>query len=87
MKYMMRPLTKRMITKLQECRQMELTENSGRLCPPEHFNASLSGLYARGLIKVKKYSINGKELMGVYLTQNALNLLANIEACQNINDL
>lgn len=82
MKYMIRPLTKRMIAKLRECRQMELSGDSGKLCPPEHFNASLSGLYARGLINVKKYSINGKELIGVYLTQNAVNLLANIEASE-----
>lgn len=75
MKYMIRPLTKRMIAKLRECRQMELSENPEKLCPPEHFNASLSGLYARGLINLKKYSINGKELMGVYLTQSGIKCL------------
>jgi hypothetical protein len=79
MKYMIRPLTKRMIAKLRECRQMEIDENRGQLCPPEHFNSSLSGLYARGLVNLKRYTLNGKELMGVYLTQSGINLLANIE--------
>ena len=79
MKYMIRPLTKRMITKLQECRQMQLDEKSGQLCPPEHFNSSLPGLYSRGLINLSKYSVQGKELMGVYLTQSGINLLANID--------
>ena len=82
MKYMIRPLTKRMITKLQECRQMQLDEKSGQLCPPEHFNSSLPGLYSRGLINVRKYSVQGKELMGVYLTQSGINLLANIDRSQ-----
>ena len=84
MKYMIRPLTKRMITKLRECRQMELNEKCGQLCPPEHFNSSLSGLYARGFINLKKYSLQGKELMGVYLTQSGINLLANIEESQEV---
>jgi len=84
MKYMIRPLTKRMIIKLQECRQMELNEKCGKLCPLEHFNSSLSGLYARGFINLKRYSLQGKELMGVYLTQSAINLLANIEEPQDI---
>jgi hypothetical protein len=82
MKYLIRPLTKRMITKLIECRQMELEAKTGHLCPPEHFNSSLPGLYVRGLINVKKYSVNGKELMGVYLTQNGINCLAHIEILQ-----
>jgi hypothetical protein len=79
MKYMIRPLTKRMIAKLRECRAMQLDTSAGQLCPPEHFNASLPGLYMRGLINVKKYSVNGKELMGVYLTQSGINYLAGIE--------
>jgi hypothetical protein len=82
MKYMIRPLTKRMISKLRECRKMELDAKGGQLCPPEHFNSSLPGLYSRGLINVKKYSAQGKELMGVYLTQNGINCLAHIEESQ-----
>ena len=82
MKYMIRPLTKRMIIKLRECRQMELNEKAGQLCPPEHFNSSLSGLYARGFIGLKKYSCQGKDLMGVYLTQTGINLLNNFEESQ-----
>ena len=61
---------------------MEINEKCGQLCPPEHFSSSLSGLYARGLINLKKYTMNGKELMGVYLTQSGINLLANIEESQ-----
>jgi len=83
MRYLIRPVTKRMIAKLQECRQMELDAKTGEFCPPEHFNSSLPGLYSRGLINVKKYAVEGKELMGVYLTQHGINLLTNIEQSQN----
>ena len=79
MKYLIRPLTQRMITKLKECRQMELDTQTAQPCPPEHFSSSLPGLYARGLIDVKKYSVKGKELHGVYLTENGINCLAYIE--------
>jgi hypothetical protein len=82
MKYLMRPLTKRMITKLREARRMELNAKTGELCPPEHFSSSLPGLYSRGLINLKKYSVDGKELMGVYLTQNGINCLAHIDTSQ-----
>ena len=82
MKYMIRPLTKRMIIKLQECRQMELDAKTGQLCPPEHFNSSLPGLYTRGLINVKKYFVGGKELVGVYLTQDGIKCLTHIETLQ-----
>jgi len=79
MKYLIRPLTKRMVVKLRECRQMELNTKTGQLCPQEHFSSSLPGLYSRGLINMKKYSVDGKELMGVYLTQNGINCLAHID--------
>ena len=58
---------------------MELTTKPGQLCPPEHFSSSLPGLYMRGLINIGKYSVNGKELMGVYLTQNGIKCLDHIE--------
>ena len=83
MKYLIRPLTQRMITKLKECRQMELDTQTAQPCPPEHFSSSLPGLYARGLIDVKKYSVKGKELHGVYLTRNGINCLAYIEKFQS----
>jgi hypothetical protein len=80
MKYLNRPLTKRMIMKLRECRRMELSAETDQLCPPEHFSSSLPGLYTRGLINLKKYSVEGKELIGVYLTQNGINYLTHIDA-------
>ncbi len=86
MKYIMRPLTKRMITKLRECRQMELESKPGQLCPLEHFSTSLPGLYMRGLINLKKYCVEGKELMGAYLTQNGIKCIAHIESLQKDGD-
>ena len=87
MKYMTRPLTTRMISKLQECRQMELEGRNGQPCPPEHFNSSLPGLYTRGLINVKKYSSQGKELIGVYLTQDGITFLEHFGKFQKIDRL
>lgn len=58
---------------------MEPNAETGQLCPPEHFSSFLPGLYMRGLINLKKYSMEGKELMRVYLTQNGINYLAHID--------
>ena len=57
---------------------MEL-DGSEKFCPPEYFNNSLPGLYARGLIDVKKYTSDGKELMGVYITAEGIALLQHLE--------
>lgn len=60
-----RPLTRQMITKLRECRQME--ENNIP-CLPKHFSASLSGLYKRKFVDVRPRIIDGREVMCVYIT-------------------
>lgn len=60
-----RPLTKQMITKLRECRQME---DNGEACLPKHFSASLSGLYKRKFVDVRPRLLEGREVMCVYIT-------------------
>ena len=72
---MHRPITERMLLKMQECKELAGETNS-TVVPPAHFGYSLSGLYKRGLVAVKNYiDENGKSLLGVYLTQKGLNLL------------
>ena len=71
-----RPLTKQMITKLRECRQMEQNDQP---CLPKHFSASLSGLYKRKFVDVRARIIDGREVMCVYITPSGaeyLDLLA-----------
>lgn len=72
---MYRPITERMLIKLEECREMEL-DPMHILCSPSHFGYSLPGLYKRGLVAVRNYiDESGKSLMGVYVTQKGINLL------------
>jgi hypothetical protein len=72
-----RPLTKQMITKLRECRQME---EEGVPCLPKHFSASLSGLYKRKFVDVRPRIIDGREVMCVYTTAAGSEYLNTISA-------
>lgn len=72
---MYRPVTERMLIKMQECKEME-AETGRSICHPSHFGYSLPGLYKRGLVAVKNYvDETGKKLLGVYLTQKGHLLL------------
>lgn len=60
-----RPLTKQMIVKLKECKEMEEKDIP---CLPKHFSASLSGLYKRKFVDVRPRVIDGREVMCVFPT-------------------
>jgi len=70
-----RPLTKQMITKLSECRQMEEKDIP---CLPKHFSASLSGLYKRKFVDVRPRVIDGREMMCVFTTLAGIEYLNSI---------
>ncbi len=61
-----RPLTKQMVSKLRECRDMENENNQP--CLPKHFGASFPGLYKRKLVGVRNAIVDGKEMVVVYIT-------------------
>jgi hypothetical protein len=74
MKDLIRPLTKNMLLKLSACRQIEL---EGKQCLPDDLKNSLAALYKRGYVGLKRSTINGKELMIVFVTQAGINCLEN----------
>ncbi len=67
----MRPLTKNMISELENCHR---TLEKNNFCPLTELQ-SLKGLYSRKLVGVKKYVVNGKEIMGAYLTSSGFDYL------------
>lgn len=75
MKTSLRPPTKRMIEKLEECYEKQ-TVTEGRLpCLPEELKSSLAGLYKRGYIGTKMEIINHKKLLCIYVTDSGKNFL------------
>jgi hypothetical protein len=72
----LKPPTKKMIEKLQEC--LEKTHNNAKLpCLPEDMKSSLAGLYKRGLIETKMEVVNHKTILCIYVTESGKNFLAN----------
>lgn len=82
-----RPLTPRMISELQKCREMELDPEFGKVCTIDVFGPSFAGLYKRGLINVKKYAVQDKELVGAYLTEKGIELLTYVENTKKADNL
>lgn len=64
----LRPLTKLMIKKLQDCHQKQ-TVNNGHPCLQEDLKGSLAALYKRGMIDTKMQDINGKRLLCIVVTE------------------
>lgn len=69
MKEYIRPLTRTMLSSLSQCRQIEL---EGKICMPDDIKYALAPLYKRGFISLRKTSINGKEIMGVFTTPSGV---------------
>ena len=64
----LRPPTKRMIEKLQECLEKE-SQNYGKFpCLPEDMKSSLAGLYKRGFINTRMEKVNNKKVLCIYVT-------------------
>ncbi len=66
LKTKLRPLTKLMVAKLKECRELENEQKQP--CLPKHFGASFPGLYKRKLVGVRNAVVDGKDMVVVYIT-------------------
>jgi hypothetical protein len=76
MKYLIKPLTKKMLAQLRNARAIEL---SGNICVPDDFKGTLAGLYRRGFVNTKMTVIHGKEMLSVFITQEGINFLNKYE--------
>ncbi len=78
MKISSRPPTKRMLAKLKECLEKELSNNGQVPCMPEEMKSSLAGLYKRGLIETRMEYVNNKKLLCIYVTDLGKKVLAEV---------
>ena len=79
MKYLIKPLTKKMLNQLQKARAIELSGTERNICIADDFKGSLAGLYRRGFVNTKMMVIQGKEILGVYITREGINFLNKYE--------
>ncbi|MDQ6763839.1 MAG: hypothetical protein M3015_14595 [Bacteroidota bacterium] len=79
-----RPLTDLMIRQMLLVRSFELSRDEEKIGLLHHFPGTLRGLYRRGYVNTRKVQINGKEIMGVYLTEAGINFVNNYVAGLNI---
>ena len=75
----MRPPTKRMIEKLRECHEKELTSSEKIPCLPEEMKSSLAGLYKRGLIETRMEMVNNKKQLCLYVSEAGKSFLKKLE--------
>ena len=75
MKISLRPPTKRMIEKLKECNEKELSSHEKIPCFPEEMKSSLAGLYKRGLIDTRMEIVNNKKQLCIYITESGKKFL------------
>jgi hypothetical protein len=74
----LRPLTKIMIKKLQDCHEKQSGNNSNP-CLQEDLKGSLAALYKRGMIDTKMQDINGKRLLCIIVTETGEKYLSSLE--------
>lgn len=74
MKYLIKPLTKKMISQLQAARAVELDETKGKLFPDD-FRHSMGSLYRRGFIDTRKVAHGGREETNIYITDSGIRFL------------
>jgi len=83
MKYLIRPLSKKMYTHLREARSIELSKTCRNILRVEDFDGTLPGLYNRGLIDVKMIIVDGKQIVGVEITKSGIRLLERYQKDKN----
>jgi hypothetical protein len=79
MKYLIKPLTKKMLADLQKGRSIELSKNERNICGTDDFKGSLTGLYRRGLVDIEMVMIDDKEIISVYITKSGISFLDRYE--------
>lgn len=82
MKYF-RPLSPLMISKLKECRKVELDEVSKKHCTMEDMSYAVAPLFKRGLIEMKKEVIDNKVLECIHVTKEGIEYLQSLNPVEN----
>ena len=80
MKYLIKPLTKKMLADLRNGRAIELSKTGRNICNTDDFKGSLPGLYKRGFVNTQMAAVDGKEILRVYITMEGISFLNRYEA-------
>jgi hypothetical protein len=75
MKYLIKPLTKKMVSHLRRGRVIELSKTGRNICVSDDFKSTLPGLYKRGLVSIKMMKLDGKDILGVSITREGVSFL------------
>ncbi len=75
MKYLMKPLTEKMLAQLKRARAIELSDSERNICLTDDFRGSLSGLYKRGFVDTEMAFLEGKEILKIFITKAGINFL------------
>ena len=67
--YLLQPTTKTMLSQLRKARAIELSTTGNTICAADDFKGSLATLSRRGFVSTKIVIRDGKEILGVYITQ------------------
>jgi hypothetical protein len=67
--YLLEPFTKTMLAQLRRGRAIELSESKRNMCFADDFKGSLQALCKRGLVNTKMVMLDGKQILGVFITQ------------------
>jgi hypothetical protein len=79
MKYLIKPLTKKMVSQLRRGRVIELSKTGRNICISDDFKTTLPGLYRRGLVNIKMMTLDGKDILGVFITHEGISFLDRYE--------
>jgi hypothetical protein len=79
MKYLIKPLTKKMLDQLRKGRAIELSKTAKNICGTDDFKGSLTGLHRRGFLNTQMVIVDGKEILSVYITPEGISFLNKYE--------
>ncbi|CAN5250869.1 hypothetical protein BH09BAC2_BH09BAC2_23330 [soil metagenome] len=79
----LRTPTETMIQKLRHCSELQ---KQNLPCTEGELKGSLAGLYKRGYINTKTFIINGKNIVGLYVTEQGFEFLNKIEMRSHPNN-
>jgi len=79
MKYLVKPLTKKMFLQLRRGRAIELSKTGKNICGTDDFKGSMPGLCRRGFVNTQMMIVDGKQILSVYITREGISFLNKYE--------
>lgn len=68
-----------MLAQLRSGRIIELSKTERNICGTDDFKGSLGGLYRRGFVSTKMVILDGKEILGVFISEAGIRFLERYE--------